>query len=166
MTTSFTKIAASMLMAVAMMFTGQAALADGHVHEVKMYNKDPDNPKARNVFIPALVKIQPGDTVKFISADKGHNSESIKGMLPEGAETWKSKVGKDFEITFSEPGVYGYKCTPHYALGMVGLVVVEGDGWDANLAAAQEVKQRGKSRQAFEALWEELAAADAEAATN
>jgi plastocyanin len=37
------------------------------------------------VFEPALVKIEPGDTVKFVAANKGHNAETIKGLLPEGA---------------------------------------------------------------------------------
>ena len=34
------------------------------------------------VFEPALVKVAPGDTVKFVATDKGHNAETIKGMLP------------------------------------------------------------------------------------
>ena len=38
------------------------------------------------VFEPALVKIEPGDTVKFVATNKGHNAETIKGMLPEGAD--------------------------------------------------------------------------------
>ena len=38
------------------------------------------------VFEPALVKIAPGDTVKFVATNKGHNAETIKGMLPEGAD--------------------------------------------------------------------------------
>ena len=76
-------------------------------HEIKMYNKDPDNKKNRMVFVPRILKIQPGDTVKFISASKGHNSESIKGMIPAGAKKWKSKIGKDFELTLDKPGIYG-----------------------------------------------------------
>jgi hypothetical protein len=37
------------------------------------------------VFEPALVKIEPGDTVKFVAADKGRNAETIKGMPPADA---------------------------------------------------------------------------------
>ena len=35
-----------------------------------MYNKDPDNKKKRMVFIPRILKIEPGDTVKFRSISK------------------------------------------------------------------------------------------------
>ncbi|MGD1869328.1 MAG: pseudoazurin [Neomegalonema sp.] len=119
-------------LAIGLSFIGFATVSIAEVHEVQMLNKHPDDKKKRNVFSPALIRIQPGDTVKFISADKGHNTESMKGMIPEGASEWKSKVSKDFEITYEKPGVYGYRCTPHAALGMVGLVDVEGEGWDDN----------------------------------
>ena len=128
------------------------------VHEVKMYNKDPNDKKKRMVFVPRVLKINPGDTVKFISASKGHNSASIKGMLPKGAKKWKSKIGKDFEVTLDKVGIYGYKCTPHYGMGMVGVIVVNGDNWDANLESAQGAKKAGKSKKVFKEIWTELAA--------
>jgi len=134
------------------------ARANVKVHEVMMYSKNPDNKKERNVFIPAVVKIKPGDTVKWISVEKGHNSMSMKKMLPEGVEKWKSKISKDFELTFDKVGIYGYKCQPHVGLGMVGLVVVEGEGWDANLEELKKVKQRGKAKKVFPKLWEEVEA--------
>jgi len=39
---------------------------------------------------PAFLQIAPGDTVKFVAADKGHDAESIKDMIPEdtGASIW------------------------------------------------------------------------------
>ena len=130
------------------------------VHEVKMYNKDPNDKKKRMVFVPRVLKINAGDTVKFISASKGHNSASIKGMLPKGAKKWKSKIGKDFDLTLTKAGVYGYKCTPHYGMGMVGVIVVKGDGWDANLEAAKGAKKAGKSKKVFKEIWSELAASN------
>ena len=36
------------------------------------------------VFEPALVRINAGDSVKFIATDKGHDVESIAGMFPPG----------------------------------------------------------------------------------
>ena len=128
------------------------------VHEVKMYNKDPNDKKKRMVFIPRLLKINLGDTVKFVAASKGHNAASIKGMLPKGVKKWKSKIGKDFELTPNKAGVYGYKCTPHYGMGMVGLIVVKGDNWDANLDSAKSAKKSGKSKKVFKEIWTELAA--------
>lgn len=151
-------VATAFLMAV-------PATVQAETIEVQMLNKHPDNKKLRNVFLPAVVKAKPGDTIRFISVDKGHNSESLDGMMPEGAEPWKSKISKDFEVTVETPGVYGYRCTPHVTLGMVGLIVVEGEGWDANLEAAKAVKHRGKAKKVFEQLWaevDELMAAPAE----
>ncbi len=134
-------------------------LADGHAtHEVLMLNKDPDNSKNKMLFSPKILQINAGDTVKFIAADKGHNSETIKGMIPEGAEKWKGKINKEVEITLDVPGFYGYQCKPHANMGMIGLIVVEGDGKMDNLEAAQGVKHRGKGKKAWKALWEEAEA--------
>ena len=137
-----------------------STLSNAATFEVQMLNKDPDNKKLRNVFRPAILRVNPGDTVRFISVDRGHNSQSLPGMFPQGAEEWSSKVGKDFEVTLKVPGVYGYRCTPHFALGMVGLIVVAGDdeagNWDANLAAAKSVNHPRKAKKAFQILWPEL----------
>lgn len=130
--------------------------AGAETHTVQMLNKDPANKKKRNVFIPAVLKIKPGDTVKFVSIDKGHNTETIKKMLPEGAKKWKSKISRDFEITYDKIGIYGYRCTPHYALGMVGLIIVDGEGWDAKLEELKKLKQSGKAKKVFKALWAEV----------
>ena len=130
--------------------------ASAEVHEVMMYSKNPENKKERNVFIPAVIKIKPGDTVKWISVEKGHNTMSLKKMLPEGVKKWKSKISKDFEMTFEKVGIYGYKCQPHVGLGMVGIVVVDGEGWDANLEALKKVKQKGKSKKVFPKLFEQV----------
>lgn len=131
-------------------------LAGGHtVHEVMMYNKDPSDAKRKMVFSPDVLEINAGDVVKFVSAQKGHNSASIKGMLPEGAEKWKGKINKEIEVKFSIPGFYGYQCTPHASSGMVGLIVVQGEGKLNNLDAARSVKHRGKAKKVFKTLWEE-----------
>jgi plastocyanin len=63
--------------AATLAMTGLAAAAE---IEVKMLNKGSDG--GMMVFEPALVKVEPGDTVNFIATDKGHNAEAIKGMLP------------------------------------------------------------------------------------
>lgn len=141
-------------MAILAVVTSIAAPAFAETYEVQMLNKDPENKKNKNIFKPAFLKINPGDTVKFVSANKGHNTQSIKGMIPEGAEKWKSKISKDFEITFDVEGTYGYKCTPHYAMGMVGVIVV-GNG-NGNLAAAKSKKAPKKAAKAFEALYAQV----------
>ena len=95
------------------------------------------------VFEPAFVKAQPGDVVKFVPVDKGHNVEAIGGMLPEGVEGFKTKFNEEFDLTVEAEGVYGVKCTPHYAMGMVALIQV---GAPVNLDAAAAVAQKGKAK--------------------
>lgn len=107
------------------------------------------------VFEPAFVQIQPGDTVTFVPVDKGHNVETIKDMLPEGAEPFKSKINEAFSVTFDVPGAYGVKCTPHFAMGMAGLVLV-GDEL-INLDAVKAAKTPKKVGERFEAVYTELA---------
>lgn len=89
--------------------------------EVKMLNK---GAAGAMVFEPALTKIAVGDTVTFVPVDKGHNAESMAQVLPEGGETFKGKINEPVTVTFTVPGAYGVKCTPHVGMGMVALVVV------------------------------------------
>jgi pseudoazurin len=121
--------------------------------EVHMLNK---GVVGTMVFEPALTRIAPGDTVTFIPTDKGHNAETIAGMLPDGAESFKGKIGQEVVVTFDLPGAYGVKCTPHLGMGMVALVVV-GDQ-PANLDALKAVKLPKKALERFEAAYAELAA--------
>lgn len=121
--------------------------------EVKLLNKGSDGTVM--VFEPALVKIAPGDTVKFVSSDKGHNAESIKGMLPEGATPFAGKNNEDTVVKFDQEGLYGIKCLPHYGMGMVALVVV---GKPGNVDQAKAVPQVGKAKQTFAKLFDTLEA--------
>jgi pseudoazurin len=120
--------------------------------EVKMLNKGAEG---MMVFEPALIKVAPGDTVKFVATDKGHNAETIKGMLPDGAASFVGKSGEDIAVKFDQAGIYGVKCTPHYGMGMVAMIVV---GTPANEEQAKAVPQVGKAKQVFAALFERLAA--------
>ena len=120
--------------------------------EVKMLNKGTEG---LMVFEPALVKVAPGDTVKFVAADKGHNAETIKGMLPDGGATFIGKAGEDVAVKFDQAGIYGVKCAPHYGVGMVAMIVV---GTPTNEEHAKAVPQVGKAKQVFAALFEKLAA--------
>lgn len=89
--------------------------------QVKMLNK---GPSGAMVYEPPFVALQPGDSVRFIAVDKGHNAETIAGMLPAGATPFKGKINEEVVVRFTKPGLYGYKCLPHTSMGMVGLVQV------------------------------------------
>lgn len=131
-----------------LMLSGPSAAA---TFEVKMLNKGADGIM---VFEPGFTAIAPGDTVVFQPTDQGHNVETIKGMLPEGAEAFKSKMGEEVSVTFTEEGLYGIKCTPHAGMGMVGLIAV---GAPVNLEAARAVPQKGKAKKRFDDLFARIA---------
>lgn len=116
-------------------------------HVVKMLNK---GAHGAMVFEPALVKVAPNDTVTFIATDKGHNAEIISTMMPTGAAPFKGKMNQNITVKFTKPGVYGYKCLPHYGMGMVGAVIV-GNG-ASNAAQAKAVSHPGKAKQAFASI--------------
>ena len=113
----FRMIASTLALSVAL-----SSSAFAETHEVKMLNKGADGD--RMVFEPALIQAVPGDTVKFIATDRGHNAETNKGMIPEGAEAFSGKINEEFEVTLDTEGVYGVICKPHYAMGMVMTIAV------------------------------------------
>lgn len=114
----------------ALIFGGQALAAD---HEVKMVNFGEDGTM---VFEPGYLKVDPGDTVTFVSADAGHNSASQ--YVPDGAPTWKGDINKEISITLDQEGIYIYKCDPHIPLGMVGVIQVGDPVNQAEAEAAAE----------------------------
>ena len=136
---------------------GAAVIAAGAAQaaeiEVLMLNK---GAKGAMVFEPDLIVAAPGDTIRFVPTDKGHNVETIKGMFPEGAEPFKSKFNEEFTVTVTAEGVYGVKCAPHYAMGMVALIRV---GEPANADEAESVKQTGKAKKLFAELFGQMVAA-------
>ncbi len=119
--------------------------------DVLMLNKGAEGAM---VFEPAFVKAAVGDTITFISTDKGHNAEDIKGMLPEGVEAFKSKMGDDYVLTLTVEGLYGVKCTPHYSMGMVALIQA---GAPVNQEAVTAVVLKGKAKTRFEPLVAQIA---------
>ena len=127
-----------------------AAPAFAEEVQVKMLNKGAEG---MMVFEPSFVKIAPGDSVHFVATDKGHDVLSVEGMAPEGAAPFEGKISEDLTVKFDKPGVYGFKCKPHYGMGMVGLIVV---GEPVNLAQAEAVPQKGKAKQVFEKLFKQV----------
>ena len=119
---------------------------------IEMLNKLDD----RNmVFSSEIVKVDVGDTVFWVSTDKGHNVEFIsKNGVPDGVEKFKSKDNKDAEFTFAIPGIYAYWCTPHKSMGMIGFVIVGDDL--SNLESIKKVKFVGKSKKLAKSLIAEI----------
>ena len=138
-----------MLVMAALVGSVLAVPATAAEFSVLMLNK---GEKGGMVYQPDYIKAAPGDTIRFVPTDKGHNVESIKGMLPEGVADFKSKMNEEYVLTVEKEGVYGVKCTPHYGMGMVALIEV---GNATNMEAAKAVKQTGKAKERFEEIFEE-----------
>jgi pseudoazurin len=134
---------------------GTSALgASAAEHIINMVNKGADG--TAMVFEPSYVKAAVGDTVKFVPVDKGHFSVPLPGMWPEGVPETKGKVNQEFVVTLEKDGIYGFKCTPHYAMGMVALVQVGAAVIDDKVKA---VKLPGKAGERMAKILEQAAAA-------
>ena len=124
-------------------------LFSGHLmaasHQIDMLNK---LGKERMVFSKKVISVDVNDDVLWKSVNKGHNVEFI-GM-PEGVKKYKSKLSKDATYKFEKPGIYLYQCTPHKAMGMIGIVVVGND--KSNLETIKKIKVRGKSKKLLKSL--------------
>ena len=108
-------------------------------HEVKMLNSGSEG---FMVFEPAVLMAEVGDTITFKATDMAHNSASIAGMIPEGANSWNGAMSQDVTVTVNKEGVYVYQCTPHSMMAMVGVIQVGGSlsNMDSIQAKAASVK--------------------------
>ncbi len=132
------------------LFSGSAFSADV---TIQMLNKNKET-KKRMVYSQELVKIDAGKSIEWVATDKGHNVEMLAG--PDGYELpKKTKLGDNVTIKFSVPGIYLYQCSPHAAMGMIGIVVVGGD--TSNMDAIKGKKVTGsKSKKKVKKLLSEI----------
>ncbi len=136
-----------LILIISMLFISNNVVAASY--EIEMLNK---LEKEKMLFSKKVIKIDINDEVLWKSVDKGHNVEFI-GM-PDGALKYKSKHSKDAVYKFSKAGIYLYQCTPHKAMGMIGIVVVGND--KNNLEKIKKVKVYGKSKKLLKSLLADL----------
>ena len=120
--------------------TAMTSYAFSEDFEVNMLNQGADGVM---VFEPSVLKISVGDTVTFKPTNPGHNSASIAGMIPTGANSWDGGMSQEVKVTFTEEGTYVYQCTPHLMMAMVGVITV-GDA-SVNLSAVKDAANEKKS---------------------
>jgi plastocyanin len=75
-------------------------------------------------FSPATVNVSVGDTVQWVWSSGTHTTTSVS--IPSGAMSWNSPLSSSstsFSYKVEVAGNYGYKCTPHASMGMVGAFV-------------------------------------------
>ena len=142
-------ITKSILITVTIIISLFSTQAMAENYTVEMLNK---LGKERMVYSEKVLSIKVNDEITWKSVDKGHNVEFI-GM-PKGVSKYKSKISKDAKYTFTQPGIYLYQCTPHKAMGMIGLVVVGED--KNNLDKIKKVKVYGKSKKLLKKLLKSL----------
>lgn len=94
------------------------------------------------IYNPLVVKIAPGDTVAWTNMST-HNTEALEGLIPEGTEMWASKMSDNYRRTFTQEGIYIYKCTPHFGAGMGGAIIV---GQPVNLEQIKSVDAKGAAK--------------------
>ena len=128
-----------------------SSLAYGAEIKVDMLNKRADGQKM--VYSQDIIKVNIGDSVTWLPKTKGHNVEFIS--VPKGVKKIKkSKLNKEYNYKFEKAGIYLYQCTPHKAMGMIGLVVVD-DNTD-NIKSIKKAKVLGKSKKKLKKLLGEL----------
>ncbi|WP_165857353.1 pseudoazurin [Marinobacter sp. JSM 1782161] len=121
-------------------------LAQAETHTVNMLTRAGSEAM---VYQPDHLTIAPGDSVHFVATQRGHNAAAIKSMLPAGAERFIGGIDEEITVTLDEPGVYGVKCSPHYAMGMVMLIEVG----DAHASAGELPDDLpNRARQRFESI--------------
>ena len=96
-----------------------SSIAFSAEHEIKMLNFGSEGGM---VFEPGFLKVNVGDRVNFVAVDISHNTESVEGLIPAGATSWKGDINENVSVVIDKEGVYVYQCTPHIILGMVGVI--------------------------------------------
>ena len=102
-----------------------AGAVAAETHELTLMDKPP-------FLIPdTTVRVAPGDTVTWVNPpreDGGMHTVTQNGCFTADACEFDSEIllpGDEFSYTFSEPGVYRYRCRQHFA--MKGTVIVESE---------------------------------------
>ena len=145
------KFAVLALIAGLVLVSSEALAAD---HVIKMKN---DNGKgAYMVFEPDFLKVAVGDTITFEPVDPGHDAETIPEIWPDGVPHVQGQLSKPVSFTVTKDGVYGIKCAPHFAFGMMALIVA---GKPVNAAQVDAFKAPPMAQKRFEALKAEFDAA-------
>ena len=115
-------------------------LSQGSEHEVKMLNSGAGG---QMIFEPAVLKVSVGDTIHFKATDMAHNSASMEGMIPAGAQAWSGALNQDISVVLDTEGVYVYQCDPHVMMAMIGVIQV-GEASNLDQIKGSVVDQKSK----------------------
>lgn len=133
-----------MLTTTAAVLALSAGAVAAEEHVVQMLNKGPDG--TRMVFEPAVVMAEPGDTVRFVPTDRGHNAQTVDDVLPDEVEGFRGGINQEVTWEVPQDGTYLIRCTPHYGVGMVAVIVAGDDFSNAEAILDERMPRRAKQR--------------------
>ena len=153
------KIIMGLALAIGTVFSmNQEQSRSNKEHIIKMMDRNQETGEMM-VFSPKILVVNPGDTITFKPTPRGHFSESLKYAIPDGAKEWKTRWGETESINLKKPGFYGYICPPHFPMGMVGLIIVKGEGMYDNFDEAETNTIDNsilEDKEAWEKIWNEV----------
>jgi plastocyanin len=126
-------------------------------------------------FYPGIITVNVGDTVKWTVKGNFHTISFLSGqapppdgspesLAPSGGSMYDGtgfvssgilQTGNNYSVTFSEPGIFAYRCLIHP--GMQGIVIVQPSGSAYPLSQEQYVNQSKKDLAKDIAVGEKLA---------
>ena len=75
-----------------------------------------------------VTRVDVGETITWKPTVGGHNVHFV--AWPEEYKMTQKpsgKIGQEYTITLTEPGIYVYLCTPHVRHGMISFIIVGDD---------------------------------------
>ena len=75
-----------------------------------------------------VTRVDVGETITWKPTVGGHNVHFV--AWPEEYKMIQKpsgKIGQEYTITLTEPGIYVYLCTPHVRHGMISFIIVGDD---------------------------------------
>ena len=75
-----------------------------------------------------VTRVDVGETITWIPTGGGHNVHFV--AWPEEYKMTQKpsgRIGQEYTITLTEPGIYVYLCTPHVRHGMISFIIVGDD---------------------------------------
>ena len=75
-----------------------------------------------------VTRVDVGETITWKPTVGGHNVHFV--AWPEEYKMTQNpsgRIGQEYTITLTEPGIYVYLCTPHVRHGMISFIIVGDD---------------------------------------
>ena len=102
-----------------------------------------------------VTRVEVGETITWKPTVGGHNVHFV--AWPEEYKMTQKpsgRIGQEYTITLTEPGIYVYLCTPHVRHGMISFIIVGDD--ISNKDQIAETLLFGKSQTKLDEFLESL----------